>query len=148
MCEPWQGEQFRANISAPALICFAENFLGGDFWAVGVAHANARAHPTAMIRFINTTPNGGESGLLRQRERPNGSTLRYILQSFPREVPVETTYARQDRDVLLSVMREGNRLSIDARSSLELPHCHAGIRIDRDELTGFLPGEEQSAARG
>src|SRR5258708_34764444 len=52
------------------------------------------------------------------------------------------------RGVLASVMREGNRLSIDARSSLELPHCLPGIRIDGDEFTGFFAGEEQSATRG
>src|SRR5258706_9941515 len=45
-------------------------------------------------------------------------------------------------------MREGNRLCVDARSGLELPYRFAGFRIDRDELSGFFPCEEQSATGG
>src|SRR5258705_12998731 len=45
-------------------------------------------------------------------------------------------------------MREGNRLRVDARSGLELPHRFTSFRIDRDELSGFFAGEEQSAAGG
>src|SRR4029077_6503491 len=63
-------------------------------------------------------------------------------------IQVSSTYAGQHRNVLLSVVREGDWLSVDARSRLDLPQRLAGVGVDRDEFACFLAREQQAATGG
>src|SRR5437899_1464583 len=69
-----------------------------------------------------------------------------VLEPLALLVPVEAAEAGEHGDVLPAVVGVGDRLGVDARAGLELPHLLTGRRIERDELAGLLAGEQEPAA--
>src|SRR5215475_12430857 len=54
----------------------------------------------------------------QQRKRPHRSARHHVLQLILRNVPIEATNAREHRDVLLAVVRIGDRHSVDTGTRL------------------------------
>src|SRR4051794_8584023 len=61
---------------------------------------------------------------------------------------IDAAGAARHRDVLLAVALPGHRLADDAGRRLELPQHLAAVGVDREELAGQRPGEDEAAGGG
>src|ERR1700744_736052 len=117
------------------------------------ARHEARINPHSILR--SDRGNGGvrpghlhRSLLGCQSEHPTETAGRNLGQPLvTREQVVDTTNPAGDGDVLHAVLLPGDRLTFDARASLELPELLAVINADRLELAGQLAGEHHAARR-
>src|SRR5579872_3853295 len=124
-------------MSEPFAICSGGKLLS---CAAAVAHHNATAaRPIALVSpFMRGT------SLRHQRKGPHRAAGWHVLERLARLVCVHAAEARQNRDVLLTLVGVGDRLRVDAGAGLELPQRLAVLGVDGDELAGLLAGEQQA----